>query len=126
MVLDNVELKDEYDRTVTPDSRVSCNQIRTKSSTFEAIKRRWSNFCVSRLNKRLESKKKDLVTTSFGAKGSGLSAGGTRALDRKVNAIARLEKTIRILSKEGFPALYVQHRAIKLRKKMMENLVFNS
>ena len=126
MVLDNVELKDEYDRTVTPDSRVSCNQIRTKMSTFEAIKKRWSNFCISMLNKRLEAKKNDLVTASFGASGSGLTAGAVKALDRKTNAIARLEKTIKVLSREEVPALYVKHRAIKLREKMMKNLVFNS
>ena len=83
MVLDNVTVKEDFDQTVTPDNRVSCNQIRMKLSTFDSIRNYWRKIRLSWLNRRLENRKKDLVTTSFGADSKGLTTGAKMALDRK-------------------------------------------
>ena len=40
--------------------------------------------------------------------------------------IARLEEKINILSRGGVPTNYVENRAIKLRKKMMDSLMYNT
>ena len=125
MIMSNVELKELEEQTIARDNRVSCNQIRTKQTSFNWLKERWRRFRVSRLKTKLESMKEDLVTSSFKANSGVLTPSSERRLTRKTNAIERIEQKIKILSKGEVPASYVNHRAIKLREKMMQYMVFN-
>ena len=126
MIMSNVEFKDLEEQSIARDNRVSCNQIRTKQSSFKWLKERWRRFRVERLSKKLEGMKDDLVTSSFNAASSGLTKSSENRLTRKTNAIAKVEEKIKILSKETVPSTYVKHRAIKLREKMMKYMVYNS
>ena len=123
----NIILRDFEEQSIARDSRVSCNQIRTKLTSFSWIKKRWRRFRIARLNMKLEGMKDDLVTSSFHANSQGvLTKESDKKLTRKTNAIARVEEKIKILSKATVPPKYVSHRAIKLREKMMRLMTYNS
>ena len=120
MSLDNVELKDDIEQSVTPDSRVSCNQIKTRESSFRSFSDRWRKFRIQRLNERLDAMKNNLVTDSFmTGSNSKLTPSAEKDLEQKTAAIARLEEKIMILSRDDVPSSYVKHRAIKLKSNMI-------
>lgn len=127
MMRDNIEFIDRDYSVVNKDKKLSSNQIKTRQASFNSIKKAWTDFRLSLLNKKLDRLKNEAVTRKFVAgDDSRITESSARKMLSKTTAIARLEEKIKILSKEDVPADYVSNRAIKLRKKMMDNLTFNS
>ena len=124
---DAINLIDIEDKTVRKDSILSSNQIKTRKTSFSAISGNWKKFRISLLSKKLERVKSELA----GEHQKIVSAGTNENVDyskaMELNAtIARLEEKINILSRGGVPTNYVENRAIKLRKKMMDSLMYNT
>lgn len=127
MSLDNIELKGEVEGTVTPDSRLSSNQIKMKQSSFRSIVGVWKKFRLATLNAKLNRMKNKLVSGFYKVDSNGsLTSSANQALYNNTEAVARLESTIKILSKENVPTDYVKSRAIKLRESMMKYMVYHS
>ena len=122
---DAIELVDK-DYSIAKKDRISSTQIKTRRKSFESISRAWNKFRLSRNEKLLEMKKNDFVNAKFNAdENSRLTKSAVKKLTKKSEAIAKLEEKIKIRSNEVVPVNYVNNRAIKIRKKMMENLVSN-
>ena len=122
---DAIELVDK-DYSVAKKDRISSTQIKTRHKSFEAISRVWNKFRLSRIEKLLDMKKNSFVNDKFNAdENSRLTKSAEKALTKKSLAIAKLEEKIKIRSNEVVPVNYVNNRAIKIRKKMMDNLVAN-
>ena len=122
---DAIELVDK-DYSVAKKDRISSTQIKTRHKSFEAISRVWNKFRLSRIEKLLDMKKNSFVNGKFNAdENSRLTRSAEKTLTKKSLAIAKLEEKIKIRSNEVVPVNYVNNRAIKIRKKMMDNLVAN-
>jgi hypothetical protein len=122
---DAIELVDK-DYSVAKKDRISSTQIKTRRKSFEAISRVWNKFRLSRIEKLLDMKKNSFVNGKFNAdENSRLTRSAEKTLTKKSLAIAKLEEKIKIRSNEVVPVNYVNNRAIKIRKKMMDNLVAN-
>lgn len=122
---DAIELVDK-DYSVAKKDRISSTQIKTRHKSFEAIARVWNKFRLSRIEKLLDMKKNSFVNDKFNAdENSRLTKSAEKKLTKKSLAIAKLEEKIKICTNEIVPINYVNNRAIKIRKKMMDNLVAN-
>ncbi len=126
MMKDIINFLDKDYNLVKKDSHLSSNQLRTRPSSFASILGAWRNWRISLAEKRLENKKDKLLKEEFKAAADGhLTEAANNALIQKTQAIAKLEEKIRILSRENVPRNFVATHAIKLRKKMYENMAFN-
>ena len=125
MMKETIDLINGDYGTIRRDPRLSSNQIRTRQSSFKSIANYWRKFRLSVANKALDVAKKELVNVPYKGDSLSLSSGSKAIIRAKTAAIARLEEKIKILSKESVPTNFVRNRAIKLRSKMMENLVYN-
>ena len=118
MSMDNVQLKSEIEETVARDNRVSRNQIKTRSTSFQLIYKHWRDYRSEVLRQKLDNVKNDLVRN--------MSTADYQEIRRNNNLVSRLEEKIDILSKSDVPSKYIKHRAIKLREKMMNSVYLNS
>ncbi len=126
MVKDTINLIDKDYNLVNKDSHLSNNQLRTRPSSFASIRNAWRNWRISLAEKKLEKKKKDLLNQEFRADENGkLTDASNNIMLQKTKAIATLEQKIKFLSKEVVPRSFVATHAIKLRKKMYDNLKLN-
>ena len=121
-------LNGDYARAVA-DTRVSRNSIKTRKLSFKSIADRWRKFKLSFVQSQLDLQKEDLVKDEYRyittTKGSSKMAPSSEArLDKRTEAIARLEEKIMVLKKEDVPHNYRATRAIKLKKSMGEKLTY--
>ena len=125
MAYDSIEFVDR-DYSIAKKDRISSTQIKTRQSSFNSISNVWRGFRLSSYQKLLDMKKNSLVNGTYSAENNGkLSESANKKLIKKPLAIAKLEQKIKILSDEVVPTNYVNNRAIKIRKKMMDNLQAN-
>ena len=98
-------------------------QIRTKGSSFTTISENFTNFRINLLNKKLEEKKKDALNTKYVGNADGLitKKDEERMMD-KAEIIARLEEKIKVLEGDEVPVDYVNRRAIKIKRAMMDKI----
>ena len=118
MNMDNVQLQSEIEETVPRDNRVSRNQIKTRSSSFQSIYKHWRDYRSTVLNQKLNNVKDDLVRN--------MSTADYQEIRHNNDLVSKLEEKIEILSKSDVPSKYIKHRAIKLREKMMNSVYLNS
>ena len=94
-------------------------QIKTRRSSFNTIVEKFTNFRINRLKKKLEKEKAKALTEKY------TESNYEDKIERRALKIAKLEEKIKILSRDEVPASYVDNRAIKLKKKMCDNLTQN-
>ena len=118
MTEDNFELVDrDYENCLREEYP---RQIKNRNSSYNSIYQRFTNFRIKCLKNKLESMKDAALTDGY------TKSNYEKKIDKKSKAIARLEEKINILSRNSVPANYVQKRAIKLKKKMFDNLKYNT
>ena len=118
MADDNLELVDrEYGECPREEYP---RQIKTRKASFNSILQRFTNFRIKRLQAKLGRMEKDSLTSQY------FQSNPEGALEKKSKTIARIEEKIKVLSKEDVPSDYVRKRAIKLKKRMIENLHKNA
>lgn len=124
MMVDKIDLLDNDYNLVSREA--SSRQIKTRKKSFSSIKiffiRGLSK--LGRAERKLDRSMEKLVNQKFKANLDTQTM--EKKIEKKTRKIAELEKKIMILSRESVPKNYVEDRAIKLRKNMMENLRFNS
>ena len=98
-------------------------QIRTKSTSFSQIKKHFIDFSIRLLNKKLEREKDKALTEGYKDPASKRES---EKMMRRASAIARLEEKIKILGGKDVPFDYVNKRAIKIKKAMMEKISYTS
>ena len=126
MTRSEIELIDGGNYGLVRKDRISSNQIKTRPASFNAISKVWNDFRLKFYTDRLNAEKESALTQEFDVDDkSRLTNQAVEQINNKSLVIARLEEKIKILSKESVPANYVDNRAIKLRTKMMNNLVNN-
>ena len=126
MTRSEIELIDGENYGIVRKDRISSNQIKTRPASFDAISKVWRDFRLKFYTDKLNSEKESALTQNFEVNAENkLVDSAVEQISNKSLVIARLEEKIKILSKESVPANYVDNRAIKLRKKMMDNLVNN-
>ncbi len=118
MANDNIDFVDE--ESVSFSREAMPRQIKTRKSSFESIVNRYKDFMIERKNRKLDKVVYDTVSDTYTEKDL------NDVIMKRSLLIARLENKIKILSGDDVPYNYVSKRAIKLRKKMMDRLVFNS
>jgi len=109
-------LDEDYD--LIPRVKPS-RQIKTRSSSFSAIREKYNQFRISRLEKKLDKKVEKALTQEL------TQDDFDKKITKNSEVIARLEEKILFLSKQNVPENYVARRAIKLRKSMIANLSHN-
>lgn len=126
MMVDKIDLLDNDYNLVSREA--SPRQIKTRSKSFSSISGVFTNFRISRLEKKLEKSRKSFVNQKINKNlgDSSVVRKTEKDIEKKAKAIAKIEEKIMILSKEDVPTNYVENRAIKLRKNMMSNLSHNS
>jgi len=125
MMSDAIELKDGNYGLLSAERK--SRQIKTRPSSFSAIKNAWNKFRLARLNKKLDKMENALLSEQFKTDSSSKISEKTKSqIEKKTAAIARVEEKILILSREEVPSDYVSKRAIKLKNSMMANLTYNS
>ena len=129
-MLDTININDvEFgtrEHPIKKDDRVAANQIKTRIPSFNAIYKYWKKKVAVIRTNLLEKAKEGLVSGEYYADASGnLSSVANMKMNVMTSVIARLESKLDFKSKEDVPSLYVRNRAIKLKKKMMENLTSN-
>ncbi len=117
-MMDEIELVDRSYEKCTVEK--APRQIKTRKLSFSSIKEKWTQFRIARMEKKLDKMKDDALNTGYTDKNF------EKKIEKKATAIAKLEEKIMVLAKEDVPTNYVKRRAIKLRKKMSENLSYNS
>ena len=120
----DIELVDrEFGRVRVPIRR----KIKFKGISFTNISKRWNNFRLNRLKSKLIADKEKLVSMEF--TNDQLTKGREtteQKIMRKTTAIAKLESKIQFLETGNYSTEeFVNSRAIKLKKTMMSNLVYN-
>lgn len=126
MTRSEIELIDGENYGIVKKDRISSNQIKTRPASFNAISKVWKDFRLKFYTDKLNAEKKSALTQSYEADAENkLVDSAVEQISNKSLVIARLEEKIKILSKESVPTNYVDNRAIKLRTKMMNNLVSN-
>ena len=86
-------------------------EIKTKPESNKAIVNRYKDYL-----RELEALKNEALKSVYSKEEA------EKQIAQKSEAIARLEEKIKVLAKEDIPSGYVDSRAIKLKKSMMENL----
>lgn len=126
MMVDKIDLLDNDYNLVS--RKASPRQIKTRSKSFSSISGIFTKFRISRLEKKLEKSRKSFVNQEIHKNlgDSSVVRKTEKNIEKKAKAIAKIEEKIMILSKENVPTNYVENRAIKLRKNMMNNLSHNS
>lgn len=126
MMVDKIDLLDNDYNLVS--RKASPRQIKTRSKSFSSISGIFTKFRISRLEKKLEKSRKSFVNQEIhkNLSDSSVVRKTEKNIEKKAKAIAKIEEKIMILSKENVPTNYVESRAIKLRKNMMNNLSHNS
>lgn len=126
MMVDKIDLLDNDYNLVS--RKASPRQIKTRSKSFSSINGIFTKFRISRLEKKLEKSRKSFVNQEIHKNlgDSSVVRKTEKNIEKKAKAIAKIEEKIMILSKENVPTNYVESRAIKLRKNMMNNLSHNS
>lgn len=126
MMVDKIDLLDNDYNLVS--RKASPRQIKTRSKSFSSISGIFTKFRISRLEKKLEKSRKSFVNQEIhkNLSDSSVVRKTEKNIEKKAKAIAKIEEKIMILSKENVPTNYVENRAIKLRKNMMNNLSHNS
>lgn len=126
MMVDKIDLLDNDYNLVS--RKASPRQIKTRSKSFSSINGIFTKFRISRLEKKLEKSRKSFVNQEIHKNlgDSSVVRKTEKNIEKKAKAIAKIEEKIMILSKENVPTNYVENRAIKLRKNMMNNLSHNS
>lgn len=94
--------------------------IKARMSSFRSIAKRFNDFRVSLLKGKLDRMKEKALTEKY------KSDNFDKKIEKKSKAIAKLEEKIMLISKDVVPTDYVDKRAIKLKKAMIENLTHNS
>lgn len=126
MTRSEIELIDGSKYGIVRKDRISSNQIKTRPASFNAISKVWNDFCLQFYTNKLNSEKEAALTQNYAVdNNSNLTPNAIEQINNKSLIIARLEEKIKILSKQNVPTNYVDNRAIKLRNKMMNNLVIN-
>lgn len=126
MMVDKIDLLDNDYNLVS--RKASPRQIKTRSKSFSSINGIFTKFRISRLEKKLEKSRKSFVNQEIHKNlgDSSVVRKTEKNIEKKAKTIAKIEEKIMILSKENVPTNYVENRAIKLRKNMMNNLSHNS
>ena len=119
-----IELVDrEFGHVRVPISR----KIKFKGISFSNISKRWNEFRLNRLKSKLIADKEKLVSMEFS--NAQLTKGREtteQKIMRKTIAIAKLESKIQFLETGNYSTEeFINSRAIKLKKTMMSNLVYN-
>jgi hypothetical protein len=126
MMDNNIEFTDIEDLDQV-SSEGHARQIKTRNTSFNSILGAWNRFLLNHYNNKLDKMKEEIVTDKFKVDSEGkLSDNSINKIEKKSEAIARLEEKIKILSLDDVPSNYVSERKIKLRDNMMANLTFNS
>ena len=137
MIIDNTEFVLSPDQSVKNES-FSANPIKTRRKSFNAIREKYERQLETLFNaldssnkdfveQKLENAKNILVEEKYDAENKfELTDAAKFQMNMMTKIVARLEEKIKILSLEDVPENYVSHRAIKLKQKMMNNLVYNS
>lgn len=120
----DIELVDrKFGHVRVPISR----KIKFKGISFTNISKRWNNFRLNRLKSKLIADKEKLVSMEF--TNDQLTKGREtteQKIMKKTTAIAKLESKIQFLETGNYSTEeFVNSRAIKLKKTMMSNLVYN-
>ncbi len=119
-----IELVDrEFGHVRVPISR----KIKFKGISFTNISKRWNEFRLNRLKSKLIADKEKLVNMEFS--NAQLTKGREtteQKIMKKTTAIAKLESRIQFLETGNYSTEeFINSRAIKLKKTMMSNLVYN-
>ena len=126
MTRSEIELIDGSNYGIVRKDRISSNQIKTRPASFNSILGVWNDFRLKYYTDKLKSEKESALTQTFDVSSDKkLTDNAVEQITNKSIIIARLEEKIKILSKQSVPTNYVDNRAIKLRSKMMNNLVIN-
>lgn len=124
----NIDLKNLEDEVLKLEK--SSRKIKFKNVSFTNIGKKFDEFRIGLLEKKLAKEKKKLVKDEFtngDLKEKNGSSRAERIIARKSLAIARLEEKINFLSTgEEHSINKIDNRAIKLKDKMMQNLRYNT
>ena len=128
---DTYDLVNEDYGIAKQDKGFYCNMIKTKPSSFRSIFSHWNDYrtrkIMENLNSKLVQKRVELVDSDFKFNhNQDLTRNSEARMNRLVTGIAKLESRIKVLSRENVPKDYVKSRAIKLKKKMMDNLWYHT
>ena len=121
MTQSEIELIDGSNYGVVRKDRISSNQIKTRPASFSAFLKVWNNYRLKCYNEKLNSQKESVLTQNS----NNVPTNVFEQEKTKSLVLSRLEEKIKILSKQTVPTNYVDNRAIKLRSKMMNNMVGN-
>ena len=122
----SIQILEKPGELVKIDQSFPNNQIKAREKSESAIKNHWLKLKLS-LTAALDEAKKILVEDQYEAQNSSeLTQEAQEEIAVRTKVIARLEELVKIQSKESVPKNYVGHRAIKLKKEMAKNLVYNA
>ena len=118
MANDNIDFVEEESANFSREAMP--RQIKTRKSSFESIVNRYKDFMIERKSRKLDKVVYGTISDTYTENDL------NDVIMKRSLLIARLENKIKILSGENVPYNYVSKRAIKLRNKMMDRVVFNS
>ena len=131
--MDNVDLKKDYDVTVSSDSKLVSNSIKMRKESFENTYNKW----LAQLNKKTEDAVSDLQNGIEIAQNSIEShiedsiVDGEKVKDIEdrvvdyTTKLAKIEEKVTVLSRSNGPFEGVGERAIRLKDKMIKNALDN-
>lgn len=115
-------MKNQFDFVDRDYKEVPCcghvRKIRTRGNSFNNIYSIFDNMRIALLNYELSRQKELAVTGNY----TGPIEDVESRIYNQARNIAKLEKEIKVLSRESIPKNYVDDRAIKLKKEWMAKL----